>query len=93
MCRFCFLTAHSVNDDDVLRGYGVGAVDYLSKPVNAEILRSKIGVFRRAVPKNLALAELNETLALEISERQRAQEALQLANQDLEWRVQERTAA
>ena len=30
-----FLTAHSVTDDDVLRGYGVGAVDYLSKPVNA----------------------------------------------------------
>ena len=31
-----FLTAHSVDDDDVLRGYGVGAVDYLSKPVNAD---------------------------------------------------------
>ncbi len=40
-----FLTAHSVDEADVLRGYGVGAVDYLSKPINAEILRSKIGVF------------------------------------------------
>ena len=40
-----FLTAHSSNDDDVLEGYGAGAVDYLSKPVNATILRSKIGVF------------------------------------------------
>ena len=30
-----FLTAHSVDEDDVLRGYGVGAVDYLSKPINA----------------------------------------------------------
>src|SRR3954468_124979 len=40
-----FLTAHSVNEEDVLRGYGAGAVDYLSKPINAEILRSKIGVF------------------------------------------------
>ena len=47
-----FLTAHSVDEDDVLRGYGVGAVDYLSKPVNAEILRSKIGVFVDAVPQD-----------------------------------------
>ena len=30
-----FLTAHSVNEDDVLRGYGAGAVDYLSKPINS----------------------------------------------------------
>src|SRR5262245_47129237 len=88
-----FLTAHSVNDEDVLRGYGVGAVDYLSKPVNAEILRSKIGVFVELYRKNVALAELNAALALEVGERQRAQEALQAANQDLEWRVQERTAA
>jgi len=88
-----FLTAHSVNDDDVLRGYGVGAVDYLSKPVNGDILRSKIGVFVELFRKTRALAELNEALASEVGERQRAQEALQVANQDLEWRVQERTSA
>src|SRR4029450_679130 len=40
-----FMTAHLVEDEDVLRGYGVGAVDYLSKPINADILRSKVGVF------------------------------------------------
>src|ERR1700749_3105678 len=40
-----FLTPHSLDEDDVLRGYGVGAVDYLSKPINAAILRSKIAVF------------------------------------------------
>src|SRR5262249_21798817 len=40
-----FLTAHLLEDADVLRGYGAGAVDYLSKPVNAEILRSKVAVF------------------------------------------------
>src|SRR5262245_14907436 len=88
-----FLTAHEVNEADVLRGYGVGAVDYLSKPVNAEILRSKIGVFVDAFRKTQALAELNDALQREIAERERAQAALQLANHELERRVQERTAA
>jgi PAS domain S-box-containing protein len=88
-----FLTAHSVNEADVLRGYGVGAVDYLSKPVNAEILRSKIGVFIELFRKTEALARLNETLQCEIAEREKAQDALQLANADLERRVQERTSA
>src|SRR3990170_4120958 len=82
-----FLTAHSVNEDDVLRGYGVGAVDYLSKPINTEILRSKIGVFVELFRKTRALAEVNDTLQREVAEREKAQQALQLANQDLERRV------
>src|SRR4051812_7436635 len=40
-----FLTAHLIEDQDVLEGYGAGAVDYLTKPVKPEILRHKIGVF------------------------------------------------
>ena len=88
-----FLTAHSFSEDDVLRGYGVGAVDYLSKPINAEILRSKIGVFVELFRKTQALAALNDALQREVSEREKAQEALQQANRDLERRVQERTAA
>src|SRR5215813_12007530 len=62
-----FLTAHSVNEDDVLRGYGVGAVDYLSKPINATILRSKIGVFLDAHKKSRALVEVNTALQREIA--------------------------
>ena len=88
-----FLTAHLVNDDDVLRGYGVGAVDYLSKPVNAEILRSKIGVFVDSFRKTRALTELNDALQREVTEREKVQEALELANHELERRVKERTAA
>ncbi len=87
-----FLTAHLVDDEDVLRGYGAGAVDYLSKPVNGEILRSKLGVFVELHRKTQALARLNESLASEIAERQKAQEALRQANQELELRVHERTA-
>jgi signal transduction histidine kinase/DNA-binding response OmpR family regulator len=88
-----FLTAHLVDDDDVLKGYGVGAVDYLSKPINADILRSKIGVFIDAFKKTATLAELNETLQREVAVRERAQAALRVANEELERRVQERTTA
>jgi len=88
-----FLTAHLVDDDDVLRGYGVGAVDYLSKPINADILRSKVAVFIELYRKTRALEALNDALQKEISGRQKAQEALEQINQELERRVAERTAA
>jgi PAS domain S-box-containing protein len=88
-----FLTAHMLDDNDALQGYGVGAVDYLSKPINPEILRSKIGVFIDLFTKTRALAEVNDALQAEVAERERAQEALRQANQELEQRVQERTAA
>jgi signal transduction histidine kinase/DNA-binding response OmpR family regulator len=88
-----FLTAHSFDEEEVLRGYGVGAVDYLSKPIKADILRSKIAVFVDVFRKTRALAELNEALRLEASEREEAQRALQVANAELESRVVERTAA
>ncbi|MBI1842571.1 MAG: response regulator, partial [Verrucomicrobia bacterium] len=79
-----FLTAYMVDQPDVLRGYGVGAVDFLSKPIDAGILRSKIGVFIDLYRKSRALGELNGALHREIADRQQAQEALQLANQELE---------
>jgi signal transduction histidine kinase/DNA-binding response OmpR family regulator len=88
-----FLTAFSVNEEDVLRGYGVGAVDYLSKPINPGILRSKVGVFIELFRKTQELASLADTLQGEMAARERAQEALKQANQDLERRVHERTTA
>jgi PAS domain S-box-containing protein len=88
-----FLTAHLVGDEDILKGYEVGGVDYLSKPVNADILRSKVAVFVDAFRKTIKLAELNEALEREVGERQRAQDELEAANRELERRVDERTAA
>jgi PAS domain S-box-containing protein len=88
-----FLTAHMLDETDALQGYGVGAVDYLSKPINPDILRSKVGVFIDLFTKSRALNELNTVLQREVAEREKAQEALRLANEDLERRVQERTAA
>lgn len=40
-----FLTAFSTSDNMVFKGYSVGAVDYLFKPIHAEILKSKVAAF------------------------------------------------
>jgi CheY-like chemotaxis protein len=40
-----FLTAGHDELGDIIRGYGVGAVDYVLKPFDAELLRSKVAVF------------------------------------------------
>lgn len=40
-----FLTAATNSEGMVLRGYGSGAVDFLFKPLNPSILRSKVRVF------------------------------------------------
>jgi DNA-binding response OmpR family regulator len=42
-----FLTAHLLEDHDVLTGYGAGAVDYLTKPVNPP--SSRISSARRVL--------------------------------------------
>jgi len=86
-----FLTAHLIEEQDVLRGYGAGAVDYLSKPINPDILRSKVAVFIDLYRKNRALAEVNRQLQSEVDKREKAQEELRQANERLESRVHERT--
>jgi PAS domain S-box-containing protein len=87
-----FLTAHLLDEKDVLEAYGVGGVDYLSKPINPEILRSKVAVFVNLFRTTRALASAVEALHSEITQRQTAQEQLRLAKEQLELRVQERTS-
>jgi signal transduction histidine kinase len=88
-----FLTAHMMNESDVLRGYGTGAVDYLTKPVHGDILRSKISVFVELYRKGQAVARTNDLLRREIAQREAMQGALEIANLELERRVLERTEA
>src|SRR5579872_1950441 len=64
-----FLTAYLMDDQDVIAGYGAGAVDYLTKPVNPQILRHKIAVFAELFRKTRELAELNERLESRVAER------------------------
>jgi len=69
-----FLTAHYFQDEEIVLGYGAGAVDYLTKPVNPDILRSKIAVFVDLFRKTAALAELNRAMEAEIQDRKHAEE-------------------
>lgn len=88
-----FLTARMLDKQDELKGYSVGAVDYLTKPIDAQILRSKIAVFIELYRKRRALARLNMELQRQITERQRMADELRRSNDQLEVHVAERTAA
>lgn len=87
-----FLTAHFLEETDILEGYGVGAVDYLTKPLNPQILKSKVAAFVELFRTTRALARANSALEVEIAQRREAQEALHRVNDELEVRVQRRTA-
>jgi len=57
-----FLTAISKEDEFVFQGYSVGAVDYMFKPFNADILRSKVSVFIDLYLKTEQLREQEQRL-------------------------------
>ena len=58
-----FVTGVHVSELDRLKGYKVGAVDYVSIPVVPEILRSKVAVLIELYTKRRELQELNRNLA------------------------------
>jgi signal transduction histidine kinase/CheY-like chemotaxis protein len=94
-----FLTAIDASDMHVSRGYQVGAVDFLLKPIVPDILISKVAVFVELGQKTDKISrqadELEATIhALEqqIEERVRTETALRRARDQLELRVRERTA-
>src|SRR5260370_30983487 len=88
-----FLTAYYNEDQHIIEGYGTGAVDYLNKPVNPAILRSKVAIFAELHRKQRNLEEVNRALLAEVSSRRRAEEQLRELNNTLEQRVAERTAS
>ena len=65
-----FLTASDESEAQKFRGYAVGAVDYVFKPLQPEILRSKVSVF-------VDLARTTEVMRKQAAE-------LEAANRDLE---------
>jgi PAS domain S-box-containing protein len=57
-----FLTAISKDEDYVFKGYSVGAVDYMSKPFQPEILRSKVQVFVDLYVQRRRIAEQEQRI-------------------------------
>jgi PAS domain S-box-containing protein len=76
-----FLTAISKEDAFVFQGYSVGAVDYMFKPFNPDILRSKVAVFVDLYLKTEQLREQEQRLReierreLELEHRARLSES------------------
>jgi two-component system NtrC family sensor kinase len=71
-----FLTATTATEQNVLKGYGSGAVDYLFKPINATILRGKIRVFLDLYRSRRALEDSNARLLESNQELERAHDEL-----------------
>jgi signal transduction histidine kinase len=72
-----FVTGVHMSELDRLRGYKLGAVDYVSVPVVPEILRSKVAVLVELYCKRRELVELNRHLAVTNEQLAKANATLQ----------------
>lgn len=64
-----FISAIVLGDIDRLRGYEMGAVDYVPVPVIPEVLRAKVKVFIELYRKTRELERLNSALEERVAER------------------------
>jgi signal transduction histidine kinase len=64
-----FVSAVHMTELDRLKGYEVGAVDYMPVPVLPEILRAKVAVFAELYRKSQQLEALNRELERRVAER------------------------
>ncbi|AKG23954.1 hybrid sensor histidine kinase/response regulator [Calothrix sp. 336/3] len=69
-----FLTAFSSSDQMVFKGYSIGAVDYLFKPIDGEILKSKVAAFVELYQKSDQVQHQASQLAAMNAELQQREE-------------------
>jgi len=83
-----FVSAVMMAHLDQLRGYELGAVDYVPVPVVPELLRAKVKVFVDLYRKTRQLEQFNAELERRVEERTAE---LRKFNEELELKIEERT--
>ncbi len=85
-----FITAHSYGDENVFKGYKAGAVDYIYKPIQPELLRAKVAVYvdlyrknHQLIAQEQKLKEINKNLEIEIKDRIASEEKVNELNKQL----------
>src|SRR6187455_1332345 len=85
-----FITANDYGDENMFKGYQVGAIDFILKPIKPEVLRAKVGLLidlynknRQLIEQERQLIEANLNLQVEIHERNVADEKVQQVNRKL----------
>jgi len=75
-----FLTAVGRTESEIFRGYEVGAVDYLLKPLVPEILKSKVLIFIELYNKTRQIQRLNTELKRNVRELESTNQELKKEN-------------
>lgn len=82
-----FLTAEASDVENVYLGYSIGAVDYLQKPLEANIVRAKVAIFVELHQKSLQI--LDQSNRLLEAERRQAEYELHVMRERSEKRYNE----
>ncbi len=89
-----FITAYYADEINRLKGYELGAVDFLLTPILPQILRSKVEVFVELAKKTLTLENKTEELAaLNKSLKLKQYQELKKHNEILKLEVEDRKVA
>jgi len=78
-----FLSAVNTNKRFITKGYQTGAMDYITKPVDPDILLLKVKTFYRLYEQARELNEIQQVLRQEIEFRKQAQSELKERVQEL----------
>lgn len=85
-----FITAYHYGEENIFKGYRAGAVDYIYKPVNPDLLRAKVAVLvdlyrknHRLLAQEQKLVVINKSLEKEILDRKVSEEKITELNHQL----------